>query len=163
MKSVESNNLHISLKFLGDLNSLEIEKTLLVLEKISFQYQPFKIELLKRIGVFPSPKRPRVIWLGLENGYREVEDIYHVIEQELGEEDFYRNDKNFTAHITLGRVKYLKYPNKLIECLNNIQFKNISQTIHSIELMESYLTSQGPIYSVLSHFPLLQEENKGLL
>ncbi len=156
MKSVKSKNLHISLKFLGDLNSLEIEKTLLALQKISFQYQPFEIDLLKRIGVFPSPTRPRVIWIGIEKGGSEVEKIYHAIEQELREEPFYRYNKKFTTHITLGRVKYLKYPNKLIEAMKNIKFENISQTIHSIELMESHLTPQGPIYTVISHFPLLQ-------
>lgn len=156
MKSVESKNLHISIKFLGDLNSLEIEKTLLALQKISFQFHPFEIDISKRIGVFPNPKRPRVIWIGIEKGFDKVKKIYHDLEKELREESFYRYDKIFTAHITLGRVKYLKYPNKLTEFVKSIQFENFSQTIHSIELMESYLTTQGPIYTVLGNFPFLQ-------
>ena len=158
MKSVEYMNLHISLKFLGELNTLQIEKTILALQKISSQYQSFKIELSKKIGVFPNPDNPRVIWIGVEKGCLGVEEIYHTIKQELGNESFYSYDKIFTTHITLGRVKYLKYPDKLIEFLKSIQFENIFQTIHSIELMESNLTPKGPVYTVISSFPLLQKK-----
>ncbi len=147
--------MHISLKFLGDLSILEIEKTLLNLQKISSQHQSFKIDLSKNIGLFPGPGRPRVIWIGIEKGYSEVEKIYHDIERSLMKEGFYRKDKDFAAHITLGRIKYLKNSDKFIDDINNIQFKNISQRIRSIELMESNLTPQGPIYTIIKTFPLL--------
>ena len=156
MKIVERRNLHISIKFLGDLNRLEIEKISLALQKLSSKYQPFKINLSKRIGIFPSTKKPRVIWIGVEKGISEVEKIYHDIERELQGESFYNNDKKFTTHITLGRVKNIKYPNNLIEFINKIDFKDISQMVNSVELMESNLTTKGPIYRVISKFPFLQ-------
>lgn len=155
MKSVERKNLHISVKFLGDLNSIEIEKIWLALQKISFRYQPFIIKLAKKIEVFPNFKRPRVIWVGLEEGYNQLREIHGAIEQELREEDFYQTDKKYTAHITIGRVKFLKYPNKLAELIKKLEVEGFSQTIHSIELMESNLTPKGPIYTVKSQFPLL--------
>jgi len=156
MKTVERGNLHISIKFLGDLNRLEIEKISLVLQLLSSKYQPFRINLSKRIGIFPSTKKPRVIWIGIEKGNSEVEKIYHDIERELQEESFYHNDKKFTTHITLGRVKYIKYPNNLIEFMQKINFKDISKMVNSLELMESNLTTKGPIYGVISKFPFLQ-------
>ena len=157
MKTVERGNLHISIKFLGDLNRLEIEKISLALQKLSSKYQPFRINLSKRIGIFPGTKKPRVIWIGIEKGNSsEVEKIYHDIERELQEEAFYHNDKKFTTHITLGRIKYVKYPNNLIDFMQKIIFKDISQMVHSVELMESNLTTKGPIYGVISKFPFLQ-------
>lgn len=156
MKTVERRNLHISIKFLGDLNRLEIEKISLALQKLSSKYQPFRINLSKRIGIFPSTKKPRVIWIGVEKGNSEVEKIYHDIERELQGESFYDNDKKFTTHITLGRVKYIKYPNNLIEFMKEIGFKDISQMVNSVELMESNLTTKGPIYGVISQYPFLQ-------
>ncbi len=156
MKTVERGNLHISIKFLGDLNRLEIEKISLTLQQLSSKYQPFRINLSKSIGIFPSTKKPRVIWIGVEKGSREVEKIYHDIERELQGESFYRIDNKFTTHITLGRVKYIKYPNNLIEFMKKIDFKDISQTVNSIELMESTLTAKGPIYGVISEFSFLQ-------
>lgn len=156
MKTVERRNLHISIKFLGDLNRLEIEKISRALQKLSSKYKPFRINLSKRVGIFPNTKKPRVIWIGVEKGNSEVEKIYHDIERELQSELFYHNDKKFTTHITLGRVKYIKYPNNLIEFMKKIDFKDISQMVNSVELMESNLTTKGPIYGVISEFLFLQ-------
>lgn len=156
MKTVERRNLHISIKFLGNLNRLEIEKISLALQELSSKYQPFRINLSKRIGIFPSIKKPRVIWIGVENGNSKIEKIYHDIERKLQGESFYHNDKKFTTHITLGRVKYIKYPNNLIEFMEKIHFKDVSQMINSVELMESNLTTKGPIYGVISKFLFLK-------
>jgi 2'-5' RNA ligase len=144
------------LKFLGDINTLAIEKTLIVLQKLSSQYHSFQIVLSKKIGVFPNFKKPRVIWIGIEEGYNEVKKIYYDIERELKNKPFYRYDNKFSPHITLGRVKYIKYPANLAEFLRNHEHKDISQLIQSIELMESKLTSNGPIYTVISKFPFLK-------
>ncbi|MDD2352006.1 MAG: RNA 2',3'-cyclic phosphodiesterase [Candidatus Caldatribacteriota bacterium] len=156
IKMVENSNLHISLKFLGDLNSLEIEKILIALQKVSFKTNSFNISLSKGIGVFPNSKKPRVLWIGIEKGAEELKRIHYFIEQELINESFYIREKIFTPHITLGRIKYIKYPSKLIELENNIKYKDISQKIISIDFMESNLTSKGPIYNKISYFPFLQ-------
>ncbi len=138
------------------MDSLELEKTWLVLQKISFKCQPFEVKLSKNIGIFSSRKIPRVIWVGLEKGINEIKELYSAIDQELANETFWRSEKNFIPHITMGRVKYLKYPDKLIKLLKNIEIPEISQSIHSMELMESHLTSQGPIYTVRSKFPFFK-------
>jgi RNA 2',3'-cyclic 3'-phosphodiesterase len=144
------------LKFLGDLNTLAIEKTLITLQKLSSKYHSFQIVLSNKIGVFPDLKKPRVIWIGIEKGDNEINKIYHDIERELKNESFYRYDNKFSPHITLGRVKFIKYPTKLSDFLTNLEYKDFSQLIQSIELMESKLTSNGPIYTVISKFPFLK-------
>jgi len=156
IKTVDEKNFHLSLKFLGDLNTPAIEKTLTVLQGLSSKYHSFKIVLSKRLGVFPNFKKPRVIWAGIEEGNNEVKKIYHDIEKELKDESFYCCDKDFSPHITLGRVKYIKCPKNLADYLINIQLKDISQVIHSMELMESTLTRNGPVYTIIRSFPFLK-------
>lgn len=155
IKFVERNNLHLSLKFLGNLCPPEIQKTSVVLQTIVSQQLSFMISLSGNIGIFPNPKNPRVIWIGLERGNNEIAKIYHQIEQKLMKENFYRKDKSFSAHITLGRIKYITDKNGFIESLNRIQGLSISQKVYSFELMESHLTPEGPIYKVINSFQFL--------
>jgi len=155
MKLVEKENLHISLKFLGNLDSMAIEKTKAVLQKVSQQYQPFFIELSENIGMFPNFKRPRVIWIGVGKGSNKIAEIYQALENELKTESFYQTENNFSVHITLARIKYIKNSQKMVDYLKTIEIDNLSQKVQSIDLMESCLTNEGPIYHVLKHFPLL--------
>jgi RNA 2',3'-cyclic 3'-phosphodiesterase len=144
------------LKFLGDINTVAIEKTFIVLQKLSSQYNSFKIVLSNKIGAFPDLKKPRVIWIGIEKGDNEINKIYYDIERELKDESFYRYDNKFSPHITLGRVKYIKHPDKLADFLAYLECNNFSQIIKSIELMESKLTGNGPIYTIIGKFPFLR-------
>jgi 2'-5' RNA ligase len=154
IKLVEKENLHISLKFLGNLNSMAIEKTKEVLQRVSQQYQPFLIDLSKNIGMFPNFKRPRVIWIGVGKGKNKIIEIYQALENELKAESFYQTENNFSAHITLARIKYIKNSQKMVDYLKTIKIDNLSQKVLSIYLMESCLTNEGPIYHVLKDFPL---------
>ncbi len=154
VKFVEKDNLHISLKFLGDLNSVEIEKTSATLQNISQKYHNFTVSLSKNIGIFPTLTRPRVIWIGIEKGSDIIFQIYQSIEKRLKSEPFYQKEKQFTAHITLARIKYLKYPQKLCDYLKNININPITDFIKKIDLMESQLTKEGPLYKVTKSFPL---------
>jgi 2'-5' RNA ligase len=126
MKLVEKENLHISLKFLGNLDSMAIEKTKAVLQKVSRQYQPFFIDLSENIGVFPNFKRPRVIWIGVGEGNNKIVEIYQVLENELKTESFYQMENNFSVHITLARIKYIKNSPKLVDYLKTIEIENLS-------------------------------------
>lgn len=156
IKMVERNNLHISIKFFGDLNQLEIEKTELALQGISSKLKPFNITLSKEIGAFPNFRKPRVLWIGLKNGETELIEIYNLIKSRLSEETFYHSEKKYTAHITLGRIKYIKHPSILTQTLNNISLEGILQEVNSIELIESTLNSDGPVYNIINKFPLLK-------
>ncbi len=158
IKLVERENLHISLKFLGDLNSGEIGKIINVLPKIVHNYDQFTIDLAKKIGFFPNLIRPRVVWIGIAKGNDIIVKIYKSIENELKSESFYQKDNQFTSHITLARIKYLRNPKKFNEYVENIQISSLSQKIKTIDLMESKLTREGPIYNIIGSFPLAKEE-----
>lgn len=154
VKFVEKDNLHISLKFLGDLNRQEIEITSAILHNISTIYPYFRVELSKNISVFPNINRPRVIWIGIEKGNNIILNIFQSIEKELKSEHFYKRESQFKAHITLARVKYLENQRKLGDYFKSIKIEPLSETVKKIELMESQLTEEGPIYTIIKSFPL---------
>lgn len=153
-KFVEKDNLHISLKFLGDLNDEQIEKTISLLKKVSAENQHFSISLAKNIGSFPDFTRPRVIWAGIEKGSNLISRLYFSIENIMKSESFYQQEMKFALHITLARIKYIRKPKRLKDFVENILIEDVSQQIKTIELMESQLCKDGPKYSIIHSFPL---------
>lgn len=154
IKFVEKENLHISLKFLGELNLFEIEKIRSILKNIVTSFEQFTIDLAKTIRIFPNSLRPRVIWIGIDKGNDIIIKLYQSIENELKNEPFFQKENQFTSHITLARIKHLRYPKKLNEYVGNVQIDSHSQIVKKIDLMESKLTQKGPIYNIISSFPL---------
>ena len=144
-KSVEPNNLHFTLQFLGETPEEMVEKIKLALKTIKFSI--FKVEF-KGIGAFPKIKFPRVIWIGtdemggngLVNLAKQVQDVL----EPLG----FTSDKPFKSHITIFRIK-----NKVGDISKELEKFSLyefgSQEVSSIKLKKSTLTPQGPIYSDL--------------
>jgi len=156
IKWVNKNNLHITLKFLGYILPEQIELINSGLKEIINQYNPFLIKLSSEMGVFPNYKMPRIIWVGIKEGVDILKEISNSIETVLYKKGFPRENKVFSSHITIGRVRYIKDKNNLNNFLKNMHIKCLSQEVKSIELMESKLTPHGSIYSILSKFPLLK-------
>jgi 2'-5' RNA ligase len=154
IKRVEKENLHITLKFLGEITEDEAEKLKEELKKISFVKFQIKI---KGIGVFPSISNPKVIWIGGESEKiqmlkREIDLCIKNSQININQE----NDKPFVIHITIGRIK--KEVEKESEKIKQLIKENLEFGEFSAEefiLFQSVLTPNGPIYKVLEKFPLL--------
>ena len=157
IKWVEKNNLHLTMKFLG---SISLEQTELIkseLEEIASRYSPFIIKLSSNIGTFPTYKMPRIIWVGIKEGISELKELYNSIENKLSNKGFPREDKDFSGHITIGRVKFIRDKTNFIQILKRTEVNNFTQEVGSIDLMESKLTPSGPIYNITAKFPLLKQ------
>ncbi|MEA2021013.1 MAG: RNA 2',3'-cyclic phosphodiesterase [Candidatus Caldatribacteriota bacterium] len=155
IKWVSPKHLHITLEFLGDQSLGQIEIIRQLLKKITVCRKSFIISLSSNISVFPSFKKPCVIWVGIENGTIKLKKLSELIKSSLLKNLLLKDDKEFHSHITIGRVKYLTDKNILLNSINEINLKRKSQKINSIELMESKLTPTGPIYSIIERFPLV--------
>ena len=127
VKFVEKENLHISLKFLGDLNCKEIEKTSAILQNVSTEYQHFRAELSKNIGVFPNISRPRVIWIGIEKGNDIISNIYQSIEKELKSEPFYEKENQFK--ILPGKDKIHRTSTPIGECIKISKINPLTEPV----------------------------------
>ncbi len=156
LKWVEKNNLHITIKFLGYISLKQSELIKSGLEEISNQHSPFLIKLSSHIGVFPNYQMPRILWAGIKEGKNELEKLYNSLEIDLFNKGFPKDNKGFSSHITIGRVKYIKDKAIFNQILKGIKVNNLSQEVTSIDLMESTLTSNGPIYNITAKFPLLK-------
>jgi len=157
IKWAEKNNLHITMKFLGYISLEQRELIKSELKKISNRYSPFIIRLSSNIGVFPIYKMPRIIWIGIKEGISELKEVYNSIENKLYNKGFPREDKDFSGHVTIGRVKFIRDKTNFIQILKGIEVNNFTQEVGSIDLMESKLTPSGPIYNIAAKFPLLKQ------
>jgi len=157
IKWVEKNNLHLTMKFLGYISSEQMELIKLILKEITSRYSPFIIKLSSNMGIFPTYKMPRIIWVGIKEGISELKGLYNYLEDNLSNKDFPREDKDFSGHITIGRVKIIKDKTNFIQIVKRISVNNLSQEVGSIDLMESKLTPNGPIYNIIAKFPLFKK------
>ena len=158
IKWVEKNNLHLTMKFLGYISSEQMELIKLILKEITSRYSPFIIKLSSNMGIFPTYQMPRIIWVGIKEGISELKGLYNYLEDNLFNKGFPREDKDFSGHITIGRVKFIKDKTNFIQIVKRISVNNLlSQEVGSIDLMESKLTPNGPIYNIITKFPLFKK------
>jgi RNA 2',3'-cyclic 3'-phosphodiesterase len=151
MKAVESENMHLTLKFLGEVEPKRLPPLVESLKKAA--RQPFDITL-EGLGVFPNPKTARVLWGGLSAGQSDVVALAQVIDSSCSALGF-PLEQRFHPHITLGRIKNVKDPDGLRRFLEiNTGAKYGSFAVDSYSLMESKLTSKGPKYDMAHNFPL---------
>lgn len=151
IKPVEKENLHITLKFFGEIREEEINRISIKIKEGLKNSKPFKVNI-KGIGVFPEPDNPRVIWIGTIS-----DEIYtlKVKIDEVLEKIGFEKERNFVSHITIGRVKKAKSPEKIKKILKdsaNIDFGEFTAT--KITFFESILTPKGPIYKPITEFAL---------
>ncbi len=144
LKIVKKENLHLTLKFLGEKNHEEITQ---ILGQLSFLNQK-KIKIsFKKIGNFKT----NVLWLGVEKGKTDLKKLNEKINILLK-----NKNERFSGHLTLARNKFFngKKFYLLVDELNKIEF-NESFSAEKIDLMESKLKNSGPGYSVIKSLKLL--------
>ena len=144
IKWVRREQFHITLKFLGEIESgvlHQVEDILMPMKN----FDSFTIEL-NHIGAFPNLNMPRVLWLGGDKGANELANLSRKINDVLYDElDIERETKKFRAHMTLARLKDYRLPEDLVRRLGNV--KNFAWNCSELVLMRSILTPSGPIYS----------------
>lgn len=156
VKWVERENLHLTIKFLGQFPDDQIESLSQQLRDACLSLRPF-LFYLEGTGVFPDWKRPRVLWVGVKDGeplklvHRTVEDIT----SRFGAE---REERPFHPHITIGRVREPYGVQSLMEEVRKLRDESFGAVrADHLSLFESRLTGQGPIYRLIAQFPFGNE------
>jgi len=144
IKLVERDNLHLNLKFLGELREAEVSEAKSRLSRISLRGADVTV---RGVGAFPTSNRPRVVWAGIspEDEPLVIPIARGVISalEGIGE----RDDRPFRPHITLARVRSGRNVHELTEILGRMagmEFGKVS--LREIKLKSSTLTPSGPIY-----------------
>ncbi|MCS3901572.1 RNA 2',3'-cyclic phosphodiesterase [Methanococcus voltae] len=150
IKFVEDENLHITVKFLGEIS----EKQLKDLKKLKLSIN--KDIIVSGLGVFPNKYEPRVLWVGISN----LEDEFKEIDKKLSKIGFKREyganyTKKIIAHLTIARIKNVDYETKknILEIVkNNKSFEFGKCNINKISLKKSILKPNGPIYETIHEY-----------
>ncbi|RLF99345.1 MAG: RNA 2',3'-cyclic phosphodiesterase [Thaumarchaeota archaeon] len=147
MKPVEPKNLHVTLWFFGELDPSRLR---LVLENAKqVKFKPFKVEV-KGVGYFPGGSRVNVIWLGIDDPSNGLKNILDQLLEKLTRLGFRYDDRGFTPHLTIGRVKYVKNKQAVLRTLSELKEMYFGeQRVDRFEVKKSVLTQRGPIYSDL--------------
>ncbi len=148
-KKTEKENLHLTLKFLGEISNEKIEEIKKVLREI--KQKSFDLEV-KDIGVF-SPKFIKIIWLYLRGAEELQKNIDRIISENF---DDFKKEKRFMSHLTIARVKNIGEQNKedFLENLKKIKIPEISFSVKEFCLMSSELKPKGAEHKVLERFGL---------
>jgi len=146
---VRPENIHITLKFLGDINPGDIDKIGAAMTAAAIEFPPVTLTV-RGIGVFPGIKRPRVIWVGLGGGIRSLLSLQSRLEQELAGAGFPKDKRSFKAHLTLGRIKQSVNPAVIRQMIS--EYATLSSddfSCNQVILFKSDLKPSGAVYSKL--------------
>lgn len=154
---IRNGNFHMTLRFFGDIETKQIHEIERTLKKAVTSIKPFTIEI-GGIGTFPNLSRPRVLWVGLTQGDREVTALAGTINRELT--DFgYPTKSRFHPHFTLARLKEqvnMRTNSKLFS-----KYETIAGTVtdvNRITLVRSELRPTGAVYTPINNYQLGREK-----
>ncbi|MEM3112891.1 MAG: RNA 2',3'-cyclic phosphodiesterase [Candidatus Pacearchaeota archaeon] len=149
-KFIEPENIHLTLKFLGEISESELRA---VQDKLSgFRFKKFNISPDK-LGVF-SENFVRIIWVSIKG--EGLFGLQKNIDSLL--EDIFPKEYHFMAHITLARPKFVEDRRMLLDELEKIKIPNHSFQVNRIFIKESRLTKRGPVYRTLNVLNSIEEE-----
>jgi len=153
LKLVEPGNIHVTMKFLGDVPSDKISAVADALRVAASGAQSFDINV-RGIGVFPNLRYIRVVWAGVVDGRDAVIALQRNIDRELQKLGF-SPEHDFVPHLTLARVKTAKHKEQLVSFSKEMSDMEFGVTrAQAVELKQSTLTPKGPIYSTLASIEL---------
>lgn len=148
VKLVEPENIHITIKFLGDTDEKYIDAIEKSIKDSIKDITPFSVTL-KGTGVFPNKNNIKVLWVGITDTSR-IETIARSIDTSLAPVGFKKEQRGFSAHLTVGRVKTARNKDQLLRVVEQFNKEEFTtQEIRSIVLKKSELTPKGPIYTTV--------------
>lgn len=150
-KWVSAQQLHLTLKFLGEIKHQDVAKVEFILKEIASKTKAFSLQL-KGLGHFNQ----RVLWIGGNSGQEESVKLATEIDKGLSSLGFEKEARPFAVHLTLARITYVKDSTKFRQILEKYENKDFgSFKVDSIKLIESVLSAEGPTYKTLKEFNLI--------
>jgi 2'-5' RNA ligase len=154
VKWVPVGNIHITLKFFGNITDVQVADISERVTSIAAGQEPFSLTVMNA-GAFPSPKNPRVVWLGVGGDLDIMRDFHRRLETAFATLGFPPEDRPFSPHLTLGRVKSASGRATLTQCLVRLPSPDCAPfPVSKIVLFRSNLTPQGATYLPLKVIPL---------
>lgn len=153
VKWVEPENLHFTLKFLGEVPLLDVPQICAAVSKAVADLPPFDVQA-HGAGAFPTLERPRTVWLGVDEGVEGMRQLHEAVERSLAPLGFRREQRLFRPHLTIGRVR-----NSTRAGIHDLaeriaaqrKFAGGATDVCEVVVFSSDLRREGPSYEPLSH------------
>ncbi|MBN2550356.1 MAG: RNA 2',3'-cyclic phosphodiesterase [Anaerolineales bacterium] len=146
-----ANNIHLTLKFLGEISTANLAVLQKTLQAEVSRHAPFEISV-GEVGAFPSIRRPRVIWVGVK-APPELHTVQHNVEAELARLGYAAEERDFSPHLTLGRIGRNATPeevHKISEVLSSVRVGFLGAArVQTVHLYRSDLQPGGALYTRL--------------
>ncbi len=150
---VKNVNLHLTIKFIGQTPESSIKKIIYSIASITKDLTPFKLGI-KGTGCFPNIRKPKTLWLGVQDDYLPLSKLVERVESNLFKLGFARETKVLIPHITIAKINY---PQKNIPDVSTFlksSYDVIDLNVNRLQLFSSELLSNGAVYSLLKTFPI---------
>jgi len=154
---VKPESIHLTLKFLGDVPATKLEAVYAAVQRACATVPPFEM-YVEGVGCFPNVRKPRVVWAGVREETGRLAALQKAVEREMAKEGFAPEERPFTPHLTLARIKE-RADRAEIEALGSA----VSQErfalatpvgVKEVYVMKSDLRPEGAIYTPLFRAPL---------
>lgn len=161
VKWVDVGGIHLTLKFLGNIPFKQVAQITKAMEEATQGISPFRLEI-SGLGAFPNLKQPRVLWVGIGGDIDKLSSLQQNIDSALASLGFAREERPFTPHLTLARIRERASPLERKILGELVMSTSLESKYHiavnAVSLIRSQLTPQGAVYSCLAEIKLPTEE-----
>lgn len=148
IKWVRPESIHLTLKFLGGVESQKLPDIFQAVETSCSNFAAFPLKIATQ-GAFPTLKRPRVFWVGvIDPSTKILSDLQASIEESLAALGYPKEGRTFKPHLTVGRAKKPQPMDEVVKAFLDYKFPTMEFTASEVHVMRSQLTREGAIYSV---------------
>ncbi len=145
-KLTELENLHLTLKFLGEIDEIKLNQVKERLSKIKFQPLSLKLD---KAGNFNYKGSPKIVWIKIAG---DAFNFQKQVDESL--ENLFPKEERFMSHLTVARIKHVKDKKGFIEYINDLNPKKLEFTIDRFKLKSSELRTLGPVYKTIEEYPV---------
>lgn len=150
------HNIHLTLKFLGDVSSTQLDLLKDGIKSVADRLSPFEM-VINGLGAFPNKQKPRVLWVGVE-APKELFSLQRGIENEMSRLGYPLEEKRFSPHLTLARVSRNSSSSESLDIARALERNSVDPiqtgSIQAVDLYKSDLQPDGAVYSKLAGFKL---------
>ena len=149
---VREENLHLTLKFLGDTRLTKVEGFSQATQRAASRVGPFEM-IIGSCGAFPTNGKPRVLWIGIEDPSGQLALLHQALEDECAQAGFAREQRPFHPHLTIARLRQPQGSRRLAEVHKEMGFDRETVVVSDLALIRSELRSEGSRHSVVARHP----------
>jgi 2'-5' RNA ligase len=153
VKWVDPGNIHLTLKFLGSVDTKKVGNVRSLIKSLNDRFTVIGSGI-GSIGAFPNLSRPQVVWAGLSKGQQEISALFNELEDGLVKLDFPKDQRKFSPHLTLGRVRSGCNLRELSERIRYYALAPNDFIINEMAFFKSTLTPRGAMYEALEKVKL---------